>query len=114
MLAPGKADAGTEAEELVWIWGGIDVGECRGYVVEVAAEPEEGSADPISVAKDAVVAIGVGGNDGDGEGGVVIHNLASSVSGFHTMAYIPMCFRGYHFCDCMSKCGVRTNVEDRD
>ena len=92
----------------------MDVGECRGCVVELAAEAEGGITDPVSVAKDAVVAIGDGANDGDGEGGVVIHSLTSSVFYFYILVYIPMCFRGDQFCDCMSKCGMRTDVEDRN
>lgn len=46
-------------------------------MTEATADTEPGKAEPVKVAKDVVVELGVGGRDGDGEGGVVTHNLGT-------------------------------------
>lgn len=77
MFAPGRTAAGTDAEVLVWTNGGIAVEIFKGWVTEATADTEPGKAEPVKVAKDVVVELGVGGRDGDGEGGVVTHNLGT-------------------------------------
>ena len=73
MLAPGKAAAETDGEEEVGVRGGKEMG-CMGDGGCVA-EPEDEEENMT----EGGPAAGVGGKEGEGEGGVVTHILEVGV-----------------------------------